>query len=80
MYNSVILGLCETHGYNVIAPDRGGFDKSDWSGLQHTAAIGYKELAQDISDLLEKIKPGPFVSVASSMSTGEALLAYLDSP
>ncbi|KAJ3453825.1 hypothetical protein MRS44_018457 [Fusarium solani] len=80
MYDSIILGLCETHGYNVIAPDRRGFGKSDWSGPQSTAAIGYKELGQDLSGLLEKIQPGPFVFVASSMSTGEALLAYLDSP
>ncbi|RGP64317.1 hypothetical protein FSPOR_8137 [Fusarium sporotrichioides] len=80
MYDSIILGLCETHGYNVIAPDRRGFGKSDWSGPETTAAIGYKELGQDVSSLLEKIKPGPFVFVASSMSTGEALKAYLDSP
>ncbi|KAG5658695.1 hypothetical protein KAF25_010876 [Fusarium avenaceum] len=80
MYDSIILGLCETHGYNVIAPDRRGFGKSDWSGPQSTAAIGYKELGQDVSGLLEKIRPGPFVFIASSMSTGEALLAYLDSP
>ena len=79
MYDSIILGLCETHGYNVIAPDRRGFGKSDWSGPQSMAAIGYKELGQDVSGLLEKIKPGPFVFVASSMSTGEALLAYLHS-
>jgi pimeloyl-ACP methyl ester carboxylesterase len=80
MYDSIILGLCETHGYNVIAPDRRGFGKSDWSGPRSTAPIGYKELGQDLSGLLEKIQPGPFVFVASSMSTGEALLAYLDSP
>ncbi|KAM0199313.1 hypothetical protein ACHAPA_009828 [Fusarium lateritium] len=80
MYDSIILGLCETHGYNVIAPDRRGFGKSEWSGPQSKAAIGYKELGQDISGLLEKTKPGPFVFVASSMSTGEALLAYLNSP
>jgi pimeloyl-ACP methyl ester carboxylesterase len=80
MYDSIILGLCETHGYNVIAPDRRGFGKSDWSGPQSTAAIGYKELGQDLSGLLEKVQPGPFVFVASSMSTGEALLAYLYSP
>ncbi|QKD52029.2 Alpha/Beta hydrolase protein [Fusarium oxysporum Fo47] len=79
MYDSILLSLCETHGYRVIAPDRRGFGKSDWTGQQPTVPISYKELGQDLSDLLERIQPGPFVFVATSMSTGEALMAYLDS-
>jgi pimeloyl-ACP methyl ester carboxylesterase len=80
MYDSVLLPLCETHGYRVIAPDRRGFGKSEWAGHDSTTPIGYKELGQDLSDLLERIQPGPFVFVATSMSTGEALMAYLNSP
>jgi non-heme chloroperoxidase len=79
MYDSILLQLCETHGYRVIAPDRRGFGKSDWAGQQPKAPISYKELGQDLSGLLERIQPGPFVFVAASMSTGEALLAYLNS-
>ncbi|KAI1028543.1 hypothetical protein LB503_002768 [Fusarium chuoi] len=79
MYDPILLPLCETHGYRVIAPDRRGFGKSEWSGHDPTVPIGYKELAQDLSGLLEKIQPGPFVFVATSMSTGEALMAYLNS-
>lgn len=79
MYDSILLSLCETHGYRVIAPDRRGFGKSDWTGQQPTVPISYKELGQDLSDLLERIQPGPFVFVATSMSTGEALMAYLNS-
>ncbi|WZH45807.1 AB hydrolase-1 domain-containing protein [Fusarium acuminatum] len=80
MYDSILLPLCETHGYRVIAPDRRGFGKSEWAGHDSTTPIGYKELGQDLSDLLERIQPGPFVFVATSMSTGEALMAYLNSP
>ncbi|QKD57402.2 Alpha/Beta hydrolase protein [Fusarium oxysporum Fo47] len=79
MYDPILLPLCETHGYRVIAPDRRGFGKSEWAGHDSTATIGYKELGQDLSGLLERIQPGPFVLVATSMSTGEALLAYLNS-
>jgi hypothetical protein len=80
MYDSILLPLCETHGYRVIAPDRRGFGKSEWAEHDSTAPIGYKELGQDLSGLLERIQPGPFVFVATSMSTGEALMAYLNSP
>lgn len=80
MYDSILLSLCETHGYRVIAPDRRGFGKSEWTGHDPTAPIGYKELGKDLSGLLERIQPGPFVFVATSMSTGEALMAYLSSP
>ncbi|KAI6762429.1 hypothetical protein HG530_008409 [Fusarium avenaceum] len=80
MYDSILLSLCETHGYRVIAPDRRGFGKSEWTGHDPTAPIDYKELGKDLSGLLERIQPGPFVFVAASMSTGEALMAYLNSP
>ncbi|KAF5253229.1 hypothetical protein FANTH_1825 [Fusarium anthophilum] len=80
MYDSILLSLCETHGHRVIAPDRRGFGKSDWSGQDPTVPISYKELGQDLSGLLERLQPGPFVFVATSMSTGEALMAYLNSP
>ncbi|KAH7246690.1 Alpha/Beta hydrolase protein [Fusarium tricinctum] len=79
MYDSIVLSLCETHGYRVIAPDKRGFGKSEWAGHDSTAPIGYKELGQDLSGLLERIQPGPFVFVATSMSTGETLMAYLNS-
>ncbi|KAG5803309.1 hypothetical protein H9Q74_011767 [Fusarium xylarioides] len=79
MYDSILLSLSETHGYRVIAPDRQGFSKSNWARQQPTVPISYKELSQDLSGLLERIKPGPFIFVATSMSTGEALMAYLNS-
>ncbi|KAF5656863.1 hypothetical protein FHETE_10744 [Fusarium heterosporum] len=80
MYDSILLSLCETHGYRVIAPDRRGSGKSEWTGYDSTTPLGYKELGQDLSGLLERIQPGPFAFVATSMSTGEALMAYLNSP
>lgn len=79
MYDSILLLRCETHGYPIITPDRRGFSKSEWAGRDSTVPIGYKELGQDLLGLLERVQPGRFVFVATSMSTGEALIAYLNS-
>ncbi|KAF5985788.1 Arylesterase [Fusarium coicis] len=43
MYDSILVSLCETQGYRVIAPDRRGFGKSDWAGQQPMVPIGFKE-------------------------------------
>ncbi|KAJ3454838.1 hypothetical protein MRS44_013438 [Fusarium solani] len=79
MYDSILLSLCETHRFRVIAPDRRGFGKSEWTGNAVGNGIGYKELGDDVAGLLEKLQPGPFVFIATSMGTGEALLAYTNS-
>jgi pimeloyl-ACP methyl ester carboxylesterase len=76
MYDSILLSLCETHRFRVIAPDRRGFGKSEWTGNVVGDGVGYEELGDDVAHLLEKLQPGPFVFVATSMGTGEALLAY----
>ncbi|KAF5009418.1 hypothetical protein FDECE_4350 [Fusarium decemcellulare] len=76
MYDPLLLNLCETHRFRCIAPDRRGFGQSDWSGPENNGDIDYSVLARDVVDLLEKLKPGPFVFVAASMGTGETVLAH----
>ncbi|KAJ3537134.1 hypothetical protein NM208_g6443 [Fusarium decemcellulare] len=76
MYDPLLLNLCETHRFRCIAPDRRGFGQSDWSGPENNGDIDYSVLARDVVDLLEKLKPGPFVFVAASMGTGETALAH----
>ncbi|KAH7078416.1 Alpha/Beta hydrolase protein [Paraphoma chrysanthemicola] len=76
MYDPILFQLSESHRYPCIAPDRRGFGNSDWGNAVAKGGVSYDVLAQDIVDLLETTKPGPFVFVAASMGTGEALLAY----
>lgn len=76
MYEPLLLKLCETYRFRCIAPDRRGFGQSDWSGLNLDGDINYDVFASDVVDLLEKIKPGPFIFVGASMGTGETLLAH----
>lgn len=76
MYEPLLLKLCETYRFRCIAPDRRGFGQSDWSGPNLNGDINYDVFASDVVDLLEKIKPGPFIFVGASMGTGETLLAY----
>jgi non-heme chloroperoxidase len=75
MYEPVLLKLCETYRFRCIAPDRRGFGQSDWLGPNPAGDIDYHVLAGDVVDLLEKVKPGPFIFVGASMGTGETLLA-----
>ncbi|KAH6695697.1 Alpha/Beta hydrolase protein [Plectosphaerella plurivora] len=79
MYDSIILSLCETHRFRIVAPDRRGFGKSEWNKTYSEGGTGYKELGQDVTGLLEHLQIGPFVFVAASMGTGEALSAYSSS-
>ena len=76
MYDPLLVSLSESHRYPCIAPDRRGFGNSDWGNAVTEGGVTYNVLAQDVADLLETTKPGPFVLIATSMGTGEALLAY----
>ncbi|KAM0338387.1 hypothetical protein ACHAPU_011342 [Fusarium lateritium] len=87
MYESILLSLCETHGYRVIAPDRRGFGNSEWAGHDSTAPIGYKELGQDLSgyDMDKQDRPnfiangfrGPF-GVGTSGSVADKQIAFFE--
>ncbi|EXJ65738.1 uncharacterized protein A1O5_11266 [Cladophialophora psammophila CBS 110553] len=76
MYEHLMVKLCETHKIRCIASDRRGFGKSEWNS-SHSRDITYDTFAQDTIDLIDHVKVGKFVFVASSMGCGESLLAYL---
>ncbi|KAL5330667.1 hypothetical protein ACEPPN_000186 [Leptodophora sp. 'Broadleaf-Isolate-01'] len=80
MWQPLMVQLTETYRLRCIAPDRRGFGRSDWNGLQpDRSEIDYEVFARDVVDLLEKIKVGKFIFVAASMAGGESILAYLSS-
>ncbi|KAK6207702.1 hypothetical protein QIS74_12783 [Colletotrichum tabaci] len=79
LFDPLLLSLCETHGFRVIAPDRRGHGKSDWNGTAPGNGITYSELGDDVAGLLKHLQVGPFVLIGSSMGTGEALSAYSNS-
>ncbi len=75
MFESLMLPLCESYRFRCIAPDRRGFGKSDWDGVDQVS-ITDKTLATDVASLVEKLQPGPFVFVACSVGAAESLLVY----
>jgi pimeloyl-ACP methyl ester carboxylesterase len=80
MWQPLMVQLTETYRFRCIAPDRRGFGRSDWNGLQSDRTeINYEVFGRDVADLLEKIKVGKFIFVAASMAGGESLLAYTSS-
>ncbi|KAL5351172.1 hypothetical protein ACLOAV_003023 [Pseudogymnoascus australis] len=80
MWQPLMVQLTETYRLRCIAPDRRGFGRSDWNGLQpDRSEIDYEVFARDVVDLLETIKVGKFIFVAASMAGGESLLAYTSS-
>jgi pimeloyl-ACP methyl ester carboxylesterase len=80
MWQPLMVQLTETYRFRCIAPDRRGFGRSDWNGLQpDRTEINYEVFGRDVADLLEKIKVGKFIFVAASMAGGESLLAYTSS-
>lgn len=79
MYEQLLLPLCLEHNLRCIAPDRRGFGNSDWDGVD-SSEITYQTLADDTAYLVQLLKVGPFVAIASSMGPGETVLAYLSSP
>jgi pimeloyl-ACP methyl ester carboxylesterase len=76
MYDPLLVSLSESHRYPCIAPDRRGFGNSEWGNAVTAGGVGWDVLAQDVVDLVETTKPGPFVIIAASMGTAEALLAF----
>jgi pimeloyl-ACP methyl ester carboxylesterase len=80
MWQPLMVQLTETYRFRCIAPDRRGFGRSDWNGLQpDRTEINYEVFGRDVVDLLEKIQVGKFIFVAASMAGGESLLAYSSS-
>ena len=80
MWEPFMVQLTESYRFRCIAPDRRGFGKSDWNGVQpNSNGLDYEVFAKDIVDLLEKIKVGKFIFIAASMGGAESLLAYLSS-
>jgi pimeloyl-ACP methyl ester carboxylesterase len=80
MWDPLMVQLSETYRFRCIAPDRRGFGRSDWNGVQLKCTdIDYNVFAKDVVDLLEKLQIGKFVFIAASMGGGESLLAYQSS-
>ncbi|KAL1847234.1 hypothetical protein VTK73DRAFT_10411 [Phialemonium thermophilum] len=78
MFEHLLVPLCETYRLRIVAPDRRGFGKSDWSSAA-TVSIDYDVFVADLVALLEHLDIGPFVFVGASMGCPESVLAYLQS-
>lgn len=80
MYSHLFLPLL-SHGIRIIALDRRGFGKSEYTGFT-PITITYDTFAADTVSLLKELCDekhgglGPFIFVGASMGCGETLLSY----
>ncbi len=69
MYEHLLVPLCETYRFRIIAPDRRGFGKSEWA-TPSTKSVNYDVFVADLVALLEHTDVGKMVFVAASMGAG----------
>lgn len=79
MYEHLLVPLCETYRFRILAPDRRGFGKSDWNSKQTAKAITYDTFVADLVGLLGHLDIRNFVFVGASMGGAESVLTYLAS-
>lgn len=79
MFEHLLVPLCETHRFRVLAPDRRGFGKSDWNSGQTAEPITYDTFAADLVGLLTHLDIKNFVFVGASMGGAESVVTYLSS-
>lgn len=79
MFEHLLVPLCETHRFRILAPDRRGFGKSDWNSERTAEPITYDTFAADLVGLLTHLDIKNFVFVGASMGGAESVLTYLSS-
>lgn len=79
MYEHLLVPLCETYRFRILAPDRRGFGKSDWNSKQTAKPVTYDTFVADLVGLLTYLDIKNFVFVGASMGGTESVLTYLAS-
>ncbi|OIW31993.1 alpha/beta-hydrolase [Coniochaeta ligniaria NRRL 30616] len=79
MFEHLIVPLCETYRFRVLAPDRRGSGKSDWNSKQTAKPITYDTFVADPVGLLSHIVIKNIVFVGASMGAAESVLTYFGS-